>query len=377
LTSDIPPADPLGTQQDWRQTLARTAIMESQARQQPGIEEQQKLETERQRMALAKMTKDVEDDKKFRQQSQQLSPDQPLSEYTSKLAGLAFQNNRLTEGEKLLQSAANLANKESLAAQREVTMNLKEAQELEKKVKVYQSVEQMMGASPDGWEMGNELVKSLTKEDHPLYAMRKKNGLGWAPGVGDALNAGHQKRLTGLQEDLERARIEEIKTRAARERALTSAQIANISSEIEARTSRMNAVKKTAGEKLATVTKSEKEAAMRLAREMHGDAEPAHLDRFSDDVAADAKAIQLREHGSYKDALLKAAAQNEGNWKKSDPKTFLGLTVSGTGGKPLYGTGSKSSAPKTGDVVKGYKFKGGDPSKKENWVKASVDTGEE
>jgi hypothetical protein len=36
------------------------------------------------------------------------------------------------------------------------------------------------------------------------------------------------------------------------------------------------------------------------------------------------------------------------------------------GGKPAT---SKSAAPKLGDVVKGYRFKGGDPSKKENWVK--------
>ena len=31
--------------------------------------------------------------------------------------------------------------------------------------------------------------------------------------------------------------------------------------------------------------------------------------------------------------------------------------------------GEETKLPKTGDVIKGYKFKGGDPSKKENWEK--------
>ena len=43
--------------------------------------------------------------------------------------------------------------------------------------------------------------------------------------------------------------------------------------------------------------------------------------------------------------------------------------------KPAGGGGEKPAPPKVGDVVKGHKFKGGDPAKRENWEKVSAPNG--
>ena len=369
---DISPADPLQTQQDWRQSLAKTAVMESNARQMPGIEQEQK-------MRLQALMQGHQDDEKFRAEAAKLSPDMPLSDRTSRLATLAFQTGKIGDGEKLLSSAANIANRESQAAMRDQAIALKSAQEMQKKIQVYQSVEQMMGESSTGWEMGNELVKSQTGEDHPLYAMMKKKNQGWSPDAGKALKAGHEKRSVALQDELTQGHINKLKADTNRQARVATSQIAEHEARTAAISERAVSGAKAGAGKIATVSKSDKEAAMRLAREVHGEAAAEHLDRFSDDIASDAKAIQLKEHGSYKEALLKALAQNEPNWKAGEPLKVGGFTLPG-GAKSKATYASKKppgGPPEVGAVVRGFKFKGGDPSKQESWIKAAADTGEE
>ena len=45
-----------------------------------------------------------------------------------------------------------------------------------------------------------------------------------------------------------------------------------------------------------------------------------------------------------------------------------GSTTGGYGGQG-GGEGGAQTAPKAGDIVEGYKFKGGDPSDQSNWEK--------
>lgn len=118
---DITPADPLGTAQDFRQTMAKTAVLEQQAQQAPLITAKMIRADTADQQALA-------DNNAFRAKLQSLDPALGLTKQLDAIGTAAFQTGKFDEGNKVITMMTQLEGKAGLQA-------VRQARELDYKMK--------------------------------------------------------------------------------------------------------------------------------------------------------------------------------------------------------------------------------------------------
>lgn len=78
---------------------------------------------------------------------------------------------------------------------------------------------------------------------------------------------------------------------------------------------------------------------------------------------------QIKVASARLQELQAAPSEHPAGWEGKDKGRAEPLVATPTPEKPKGKVSVDGGAPKAGDVMEGYKFKGGDPSKKENWEK--------
>ena len=303
----ITPIDPAGAVNDWRQQLSNTAVMESQARQAPVLEEQRKMQLQLSQMLVAREKQQDAADQQFRAAVKEISPDLPITERLGRMATIAMENGKTADAEKLLSQQSIVANRESLAEQREAAKGLKAAQESAVRLKRQEELLPMM-SSATGMEMANDMYKSEYGDDLPFVKTMRRMNVPWSKQVWDNIRNGLVKQKSDLDDAVKRATLAHIQGEEQRARDMAAARKDAVLTKTEQIKAQIEARRKAGAGKVGTVGKMEERLTSQELRKLQPNLEGAELELATLELADQAKAIQLKEAGPFSDALNKAIA---------------------------------------------------------------------
>jgi hypothetical protein len=323
-------------QQDWRQTLAATSVAESRASE------------EKTKAQAAKAT--FASDQEFQSALKKIAPSLPMMEKLSAIAGAAANSGKYREAEQTLAAMSQLENRESLKEQRAAA-----AQENKTKIAGQKTERQLTLLSGVKDEETKRIAEELYKQEYGEESPLAKYP--YSPKLVQMASEALTKKRSGTQEALDKARAVAEYARAARDNKVGEAQSKYYGARVDAIKEKSAAGTK-AGGKLAEVKPEELKTVEAKLRVDHPGLSKEEADLASKEVAADAKDIQLREHGSFSDAMSKALDARKGQFTKFPAKTFLGIETSKGGAK-------YQSLP--AGVPKGSKHVGATPKGKKVW----------
>lgn len=368
---EVRPPDPIGVYTEQQTDLARLAGLQQQAK---GLE-----------LRNAQTLEEMASGAEFKTRLKSIDPTLGVVDKLEEMSDLALQTGRFGDAEKAISLASMVDNRKSLADARKAQEEARRTQASEKRVG--RALQLMRG-------MNDEISKQMMEE---MYQQEfgKPSPTAWfpySPQLRDsaiaALEQGATREKKAADEALAVSRL------AAIERAdkVAQAQIGYFEARSRAVEERATTDRKSGGKAVAVTATDVKLAESKISNEFP-DLEKKERELAAREIAADAKAIQAREYGSYADAVDKALAARRGQFAKM-PRVQMGpielgsktkyipkavaedmaatgvteaeIDIAGTKGKLTTPT---PPGPKPGDVYKGYRFKGGNPGDKANWEK--------
>lgn len=339
---DITPPDPLGTQQDWRQTLARTAVLEGQAAQ----------------------TKQAQaDDAAFRQAVSGVDPTLTRINRIDAIAEAAMKTGKYSTAEHLLGLASTMENRDSMRDQRAArAAEFKARTELDQiktVAEVYSGVKDEIG-----WQMAHDYFKELTGKESPMAK------LPYSKQVLDLATSSMAKKMSEYQAASLAAREKHEKNLVARQAAVQALRERLAGKRIEVMDANIARTEK-AGGKFSIASKREEELVSDVIRDAFPDLEDKSRGPLSREVANIAKSQKLAgEEGTLQEIARQVLAENPDLVQSS--RSLFGVGPMKTTRTPrALPLPSDSGKLKSGAVYtkggKSYRFKGGDPSTKAAW----------
>lgn len=300
-------ADPAQTSQDWRQTIAKTASMEM------------KVQADRDSLAS---------DKEFQNTLKAIAPNLPVMQKLGAIASASIASGRFSEAEKAITVMSTLENRDSLAEQR--TARIAQANATAAEKRITRQMELYSGVSDaETKAVADQLYEREFGQPSPLSKYP------YSPKLVEMAKASQVKQLDGLTAALRQAQAATIYADDQRADALAKTQQRYYEARIAAVKAKTANNVKTGG-KLAEPKANEIRAVEAKILVDHPDLEPAEFDLAVREVAADAKEIQLREHGSFTDAMEKALQAREGQFTRMPGMKIGPIPIPGTGGKSKY-----------------------------------------
>lgn len=398
---DIAVPDALGTIASYRQEVGRAALLEAQARRESALAatapEEQRIALQRKaldnkKLDLANMAEErgLAGDEEFQRTLREIDPSLPVVEKLGAIATNALKVGRFGEAEKSIKILDSIANHESLRdAREERGENAKVAAGAKRLDRIISLMQGM--TDPTTKVLMEDLYRQEFGQEAPTVKFPYSDNLRKAAVA--AAERAKGEGATAAEAALTAQRL------AAIERAdkVASAQVEYYNARIDdVKTREKRGVKE--GGKAAAVTKSEMTHAEVKLKAAYPGLNKAERDLAAMEIAADAKAIQRQESGSYADAIDKALDARRGQFLQIPEKYFgfrdkdkarptyipkpiadamrknndavADVDIGGVKSRIVNPTATKPPVPpKPGDVYKGYRFKGGVPGDKNNWEK--------
>lgn len=361
---DITPADPLGTINDFNREIAQTAYLQSTAKIQAlRVGEERDKATLTHNNTIAEMA--------FQEDIKKISPSLEPLQKLSKASDAALANGQFMQAEKILSAMSQISSRSGLEEQRAAVADKNRIEAGVKKVtalgNLYQNVD-----SPESKATADILYAAEFGEASPLANTPYTEGM----------NKALQNHFTTAKEQAEiqlaKQRALVLGASAEKKAALTDSQIRYNDARSKAVAEKALSLGK-AGGKTASASKEEKTTASTLLEDSFPDMDKKSLDVASQEIAQEAKMrLMRRDSPDYASAVRDIIAENPqrfhstpGTKKWFDlvddklPTTEYKRNVEAA----LKPGGASPALPKVGDIAKGYKYKGGDPSKPDSWEK--------
>lgn len=327
---EITPPDFAGSVAAYRQTRAKTDIMETEA---------------------AKAKQDFATSQEFQQKVRQISPSLPIIDRLDQIADAATSAGRFSDAEKVLGMMSQISSRAALDEQRKAMAA--DHREKVEKAEYDRQMQLMSGAaSSDDWRAAGEIFKQEFGRESPIFK------LPYSPRMVEVAKNALTKQRSATQEALDKARTVLAYADAARAAKQGDAMARYYDARAEYTRNREGATGKSGG-KVATASSNDVKEVSAKIRNLYPALPAKELDAASRELAADAKDIQLREHGSYADAVDKALKARAGQFSRvaGSPGVF---GIGATKAKEKY-----SSLP--AGIPKGSKVIGKTPAGKDVW----------
>lgn len=335
----LTPVDFLGAQNAWQQDLAKTAGMESQARQGQQSEELNKQKIAQNQQAMqqhAALMQDVA----------AIPEALPAMERLSRVADAAITRGAFGEAEKILSTLSQL---DARAANTELRKDAQDTKEQDAKLKRVGIGQQLMSGVTDagGYDNAIEQYKTLAGEDEWYKYMKAQP---YSPGLVTQAKGFLTKQETAGQADLAKARAEQARAAAERSRVTGAASADLATARAAAVREGKQAATKAGGAKSAT--NEEKKQVSDILGNEYPDLDLTGLKAAAAEIAGDAKEYMRSKGGSYTDAVKAVKAANPHMFEKTSPTSWYNYEMlsgvkdskGGTRYKPK-GLGSSAITP--------------------------------
>ncbi|CAB4120882.1 hypothetical protein UFOVP2_45 [uncultured Caudovirales phage] len=311
---DITPADPLQTQNDWRNSLAQTAYNQSAARQ--GQQREQLNQ-----MAIQKGQQQQAEDNMFKESLKKLSPDIAPEKQLGEIARLAMLSGSDSRAEKALALQSQIISRTSQIEQRDALKEYREAQAAGIRIQRQKDLIPQM-TSELGLEAANMSYKAEFGEDLPFVKAMRAKGISWSPAVKASIESMLEKHTTKVQEDATRTRTKLAENREARAATAADTRQTLLELKIEQLKTTIAAGGKSGGGKLVNLQKGDERLTSIEIKKLFPALEGKELEYATLKIGNSAKQQQIKDSGSFSDALDKVMPQHMGEFKTTEGGLF-------------------------------------------------------
>lgn len=233
---ELRPVDFMGAANQWRQDLARTAQMESGARQDRQVEEQNSLKLQQLRQSMQEhmqLTRDI----------QALPETMPMMNKIAEAAGMALKQGQLDTASKMISNLSLLDARAASVEQRKAQAEERSAKANSEKMNVGQQL--LTGVTDQAtYDSALEQYRATVGEDKWYQYMKSQP---FSPGLIKQAQGFLTKQRSETQEQLDIARKASLEADTARKRKLAEAQIEHWKAEEKIQTERIEKSTKAGG----------------------------------------------------------------------------------------------------------------------------------
>lgn len=365
---DITPADPLQTQQDFRQTMAKTAALEL-------APQKIKQDLEVGALGLQKTKRTLEADERFRVAVSGIDPKATPIAKLGEIANIAIREGRASEAEKAMNLASQIEQREAQNSLRGEIETYRKTQAASLRVQRQKDL-LPLATSEIGLEAANMTYKEEFGDDMPFYKALKKQGIAWSPQVADAVREALGKQMTAAELLLRQRQAAAGEARAANGAALVGVRAEQIRTRTEQIQDQIDAKRKAGGGKEASMRPIDERTARAIIREKYPELDARGLELAVLTLGDEAKQLQKAKGGMFSDMVQEVVSsrgdqfKRDNSWLFTKPTQFTSTPAAPR--TPAAAPAPKPAAqlpamPRVGEVRKGYRFRGGDPSKSSSW----------
>lgn len=403
---DVVVADPLSSIESYRQEVSRSALLDGQAQvaqiKAKNAPEETRLELNRKMLDNQKLGLDnrktageLVDNEEFQANLRKVDPSLPVVDQLGAISSAALRSGRYKEAEGAIKVLDTITNHESMQdarkAREELARTTAGARRMDRMLSLMQGMN-----DPTSKALMEDMYKQEFGVDAPTKAYP------YSPMLKDTAIKALQKAKSEGEIAATDALTQQRIAAAERAAALGKAQVEYYQARTKAVQEKVDAGVKSGG-KGSEPSKSNITYADEKLKTTFPDLNAQERKLATLEIAADAKAIQLRDAGSYEDAVAQAIEARRGQFLRIDEKLFgfgakaktsympkteelagveadmkkTGITSANIdiGGKQgRIEVKPKSGLPQPGEVYKGWRYKGpanGDRSDRNNWEKVN------
>lgn len=308
------PIDIAGSQNDWRQSLAKTAQSEEQARQsrintqllrqqllagQQATQQRDQAFQQKQQDARRQQLQDLA----FEQQVQEIPKNLPQWDKLSREADIALQTGHFKDAETLYLRGTQAYEREARVGAEKALKDKRDGEREEARVKLLNGFYSSAGGNRETWERAHTLYKAVTGQDSPYATVP------WFEGVGDVAKGAVTKRT-------ESNGAKRAAGKSALDDSLKAKRGKLLDLEADIKSARLEALagKKAAGEKVggkvASPSRGQVEETRGILKEYYPDVDQRSLEDHAGEIADAAKTLQASQGGEFRTNVAKVLKAN-------------------------------------------------------------------
>ena len=309
MATGVTALDFLGAEQDWKQTLANTAIMQEKARQAPLVTQEYQQRLASQAFEQQQKVKQAAADVQFQKDLSQISQTLPLYKRLGQQADAAMRAGRYKDAETILQRANQALTAESLQERR--AAQAEEAKTKSASIKQARALELLSGVnSPETKRLAEEMYKREFDEEAPTAKYP------YSPGLIQFATQALTKKRDAAAQAADTARADRARTAAGKAEVIAEAQKGLIEARTEAVRKKAAADGK-AGGKPVVASRGEVSLTDDALKERFPDMSMADRTLAAREIASDAKVRQREKGGEFKDNALAVIEANPQRFQKT------------------------------------------------------------